>query len=119
MFEVQEVTDMDLVLGGKLSELLPPMQSIPNEFGIGKRNKWSKLISDWFFYGIEILRWAPKEGIDPYKALRHIKAIMSSFELGHEYKEAACAYLLSIWFNDIQYEVSAHDHMVIGHTQRR
>jgi len=39
-----------------------------------------------------------KEGIDVNMALRHLHAIQGSFEPKHEYKEAAVAYLASLWF---------------------
>jgi len=103
MFEIKEVSDIDMALGGNIAELLPPMKDIPEEFGIGKRNKWSQFISDWFFCGIKELKLVPKEGVDPVKAIRHIRAIMSSFEPKHEHKKAGCAYLMSLWFDDIQY----------------
>jgi hypothetical protein len=43
----------------------------------------------------------PKEGVDVDKALRHIQAIMRSYQPKHEHKEAAVAYLLSQWFDDV------------------
>lgn len=104
MFEIKEVSDLDMVYGGNIEELLPPMQDIPNDFGILKDNKWSKFISDWFFCGVEVLSLAPKEGVDTTKAIRHIRAILSSFEPKHEHKEAGCAYLMSLWFDDVQYK---------------
>jgi len=45
----------------------------------------------------------PNDGIDQNKALRHIKAILGSFEPKHEHKEAAAAYLLSLWFKSVKY----------------
>jgi len=107
MFAVKAVSDMDIICGGNIEELLPPMQDIPSEFGIMKPNKWSRFISDWFFCGIEDVKLAPKDGVDPVRAIRHIKAIMSSFEPKHEHKEAGCAYLMSLWFDDVQYKTSS------------
>ena len=112
MFEIKEVSDMDMVMGGKIEELLPPMQDIPDEFGICKKNKWSEFISDWVFRGIKELRLAPKDGVDPEKAIRHIRAIMSSFEPKHEHKEAGCAYLMSIWFDDLQYQTASRGRLL-------
>ncbi len=101
--QVQEVTDLDIVFGGRAMELLPPYSEIPEEFRDG-RTKWNKVVSDWFFCGLKNCKWVPKEGIDTGKALRHIKAILGSFEPKHEHKEAGCAYLLSEWFEDVTYE---------------
>lgn len=102
--EVKDVTDMDIISGGNIEELLPPYDEIPIEFKLG-RTKWNKLVTDWFFNGIEIHELISKEGIDPEKAFRHIQAIMSSFIPKHQHKEAGCAFLLNEFFEDIKYEV--------------
>jgi len=39
-----------------------------------------------------------KPGIDRKAAIRHIKAIMASYAPKHEHKEAGCAYLFALWF---------------------
>lgn len=103
MATVQEVTGLDLVFGGDMKKLLPPMSEIPEEFKKG-HSKWNKVVSDWFFYGLKNADWKPKEGIDATKAIRHVSAIMRSFEPQHEHKEAGCAYLLSEFFEDVKYE---------------
>jgi hypothetical protein len=38
-------------------------------------------------------------------AMRHVQYCMRSFEPKHEHKEAGCAYLLSLWFDDIEWTV--------------
>lgn len=40
-----------------------------------------------------------KPGVDAHKALRAIKAVLGSYEPKHEHKEAACAFMLSEWFD--------------------
>lgn len=42
-----------------------------------------------------------KEGIDGKAALLHVREILQSFEPQHEHKTAACAYLMSLWFDDV------------------
>lgn len=100
---VQEVNGLELAFGGDMKKLLPSYNEIPDEFK-NDRNKWVKVVSDWFFYGLKNAQWKPKEGIDTQKALRHVKAIMGSWEPNHEHKEAGCAYLLSEFFEDVKYE---------------
>lgn len=104
-----EVDTLECIFGATdISKLLPPYRSIPKDFREG-RNKWSTLVSTWFFCGLKDAVWKPVPGIDENKALRHLKAIMSSFEPKHEHKEAGVAYLLSLWFEDVTY--SAADQM--------
>ena len=101
--KVQEVSDLDIAFGGRAMELLPAYTDIPEEFRDG-RTKWNDLVSTWFFCGIKNAQWKPKDGIDPEKAIRHIRACLGSFEPKHEHKEAGCAYLLSEFFDDVKYE---------------
>jgi hypothetical protein len=104
MFPVKEVSDLQIAFGGSVQELMPAYKEIPMEFREG-HTKWNQVFNDWFFHGLKNATFRPKEGIDPEKALRHLKAIMSSFWPKHEHKEAAVAYLLSQWFHDVTYEV--------------
>ena len=100
---VQNVSGLEMTFGGDMKKLLPAMSDIPREFQMG-HTKWNDLVSTWLFYGLKNCEWKPKEGIDTQQALRHIKAIMGSWEPKHEHKEAGCAYLLSEWFEDVKYE---------------
>lgn len=96
----QQITDLDSVFG-KIEGLLPDKEVIPNEFWNGN-TKWNKIICQWFYDGLpQKTKFIPKEGIDYRTALRHIGSILRSFEPKHEHKEAGCAYLLSLWFDDI------------------
>ena len=83
--------------------MVPKYSDIPDEFKKGK-HKWQKLIITWFFRGIKIIEKTPKSGVDANQALRHVGFILRGFALAHEHKEAACAFLLSEWFEDIKYE---------------
>lgn len=95
-----EVTDVELVFGGRnIKELLPDWKDIPKEFKEGD-TKWNKLFTKIFYFGEAPGTIETVEGIDPQRAGRHILAIMKSFEPKHEHKEAACAYLMSLWFGN-------------------
>lgn len=104
MIEVQEVTGADMVFGGDMKKLLPDYNTIPEQFKNGN-TKWNQVFSDWFYCGMKNCVWVPKPGIDISKALRHIRAIMCSFDPKHEHKEAGVAYLLSEFFEDVTYTV--------------
>lgn len=96
------MTDADIVFGGGIKELMPAYSDIPEEFK-SRSNKWTKVVSDWFYSGLKEVVWTPKEGIDKEDALRHIKAVMGSWEPKHEHKMAGCAFLLSEFFEDVTY----------------
>jgi hypothetical protein len=105
MFKIKDVNDVDMAFGGNIKKLLPAYNDIPDEYkGFHSQNKWVEMVNDWFYCGLKNLQLKPKAGVDPDKALRHIKAVMASFEPKHEHKIAGCAYLLSQWFEDVSYE---------------
>jgi len=87
-------------------ELLPPYEDIPEEFtkSFYCNNKWCKLFNDMFFKGIRITKIIPKEGIDKDKAWRHIHIASSGWDSKHEHKEAGVSYLMSLWFEDVEWE---------------
>jgi len=96
-----DVDDVTLAFPASIVEkYMPAMKDIPAHID----RKWEDLISTWFFEGVSELKLTPKPGIDERKALRHIKAILGSFEPKHEHKEAAAAYLMSLWFDDVSYK---------------
>lgn len=87
---------------------MPKYGTIPEEFKRYDGTPYNKAVSSWFFSGarfannvltIDGVDFHPKAGVDAGKALRAIKAVLGSFEPKHEEKEAACAYMLSEWFN--------------------
>lgn len=90
-----EVDDAALAFGGNVRTLLPPMDVIPEEFHEWG-NPWVALMSEWFFKGLP-KRPQFKPGIDPEKAMRHLRTCLASWEPKHEHKEAGVAYLLSLW----------------------
>ena len=94
---------LDVVFPVSVSGMMPPYESVPQEFKRGT-TKWNTLFSEWFYAGLKSLVLTPKPGIDRGEALGVIKAVMGSFEPKHEHKEAAVAYLLSLWFEDASWE---------------
>lgn len=94
-----DVSDVDIAFPGNVMHLMPPYEVVKES-----NKRFKPLFSAWFFSGIKIVSMNPRDGIDEKKALRHIKAIMGSFEPQHEHKEAAVCFLLDKWFEDIQWE---------------
>lgn len=93
----ENITQVDVAFGpSKLSEFLPPMDSIPKEF-FNEVNPWNRWISQWFFNGLKEYAIAV-DGINFKQAHAHLKVILGSFEPKHEHKIAGCAYLASLWF---------------------
>ena len=98
----ENVTRTDIAFGPRiLSEWLPAYDDIPEEFKRGG-NVWCETTSRWFFRGLPKGILVAKEGIDEIMAIRHLKAVLGSFEPRHEHKEAGVAYLMSLWFEEPQ-----------------
>ncbi len=98
-FLPKETTGLDVAFGPKtLSEFLPAMKDIPEEF---KRHNgpYQDLVSSIFFRGGSIAAWQPKPGINRGAAINHFRTVLGSFEPKHEHKTAGCAYMLSEWFD--------------------
>lgn len=93
----QVVSDLEVVFPANVDHLLPSCTDIPQEFK-DYRNHWNELAETWFFSGLSSDALYPKPGIDKTEALRHLKAIMGSFEPKHEHKIAGVSYLMSLWF---------------------
>jgi hypothetical protein len=111
-FEPQTVTGAERAFGGgdkipygdwEGSDFMPSGDDIPAEFHEFRGTKWNKLFSEWFFNGLPAdAEFVPNKGIDSERAFNHIATIMSSWTPKHEHKEAACAYLMSLWFKDVR-----------------
>lgn len=97
----QPVTDLDITLPAKVSHLMPPMAECK------PTPRWAvDLFDALFFSGGDVAHLRPKADIDKRLAIRHIQVIMRSFEPKHEHKEAACAYLFALWFEEPREERS-------------
>ena len=97
-----EMYDLDLVFPAGMDRLMPPQEKIPDAFKKHSGTRWNELQARWFFSGLpEGTKWVPNKGINKDADFRHLKAIQSSWDPKHEYKEAAVAYLMSLWFKKV------------------
>lgn len=96
MLQIPELNDADIALGS--IKHMPKYETVPAEFK-NSGNPYVRFISNWFFRGVDITHLTPQDGVDKTKALRAIKAVIGSFAPKHEHKMAACAYMLSEWFD--------------------
>lgn len=97
MRPVFEVTDAEMSFCK--GDNAPPEEEVPKEF-FKTNNKWNQLVSEWFFLGVSDLPTEAKDGVDQVKALRAVTSIIGSWSYEHNYKIAACAFLMSEWFKD-------------------
>jgi hypothetical protein len=106
MLAIPELTAADVAFGG--IKHMPKYETLPADFKRHNGNDYVKAVSAWFFDGAKPLpngiaidgkMFTAKAGVDPVKALRAIRAVLGSFEPKHEHKEAACAFMLSEWFD--------------------
>lgn len=80
---------------------LQSKHEIPEEFN-EYDNKWRELASTWFFDGFPVgTKFNIKEGIDRDYALRHCRALLTSFGLERNIKITIVAFFISQWFDSI------------------
>lgn len=91
----EEVTRVEMAFPASVRRLMPDPETIPEI-----PHRWVEFQRAWFFGGLEDLKLKPAPGIDLDAALRHLHCIQGSYEPKHEHKEAAVAYLASIWFTE-------------------
>lgn len=103
----QELAELDYAFGTAdvMRRLLPKWEEIPEEFRIEAKSvkKWYTILGDWFYGGIKLTNVVMKNNIDKKHAIRHIGCIMHSYDPKHEHKIAGCAYLMSLWFETVEY----------------
>lgn len=101
-YEPQPVDNLRAVFPTDVADLMPPMDAIPQDFrrNRGDARSWIRLQQQWFYHGLDTGDMRAGPGIDKAAALRHLGAIQGSWEPPHEYKEAAVAFLLSLWFDN-------------------
>lgn len=83
--------------------LLPPVEDIPKEFfGV---NKWTRL-ADLCFAGTppDGTLVTTKPTLDYALVVRQLKVCLGSFEPKHENKIAGVAYLMSLFFTDVEFQ---------------
>lgn len=82
-----------------LQALLPTRDEIPEVFKKYHGTKWNELAHKWFFEGLRPDEMPKeKEEINRSAALRHLSTLLRTSEIEHNHKEAAVAYLMSLWF---------------------
>ena len=82
-----------------IMHLLPAYEDIPSQFKLGSGVAWNAWQAKWFYRGLDESDLpTPVDGVDYDIAMRHLKTIQGSWEPKHEHKEAAVAYLASLWF---------------------
>lgn len=108
MLQIPELTDVDVVWGSVSH--LPARKDLPEDFQHnwhGRSNPFCYAISTWFYNGahfadgvltVDGVRFVPKPGVDPAKALKAISAALGSFKPSHEHKIGGCGFMLSEWF---------------------
>jgi hypothetical protein len=95
-----EVTDADMAFPADALKIMPSMSEIPEMYKRG-RTAWNRLANDWFFTGLDEPSFHMVPGVDGNQAHRHLSVIMRSYASKHEHKEAAFAYLCSLWFTKV------------------
>ena len=96
------IDDATMAFPVSISYLMPAWEDIPAEFRNfnDRQNKWLRFQRDWFFTGITKQKVVMRDGFSEADAFRHLAAIQRSYEPKHQHKEAAIAYLASLWFVD-------------------
>jgi len=100
-----ELDALSVAFGGSSrdEEFLPPEKEIPEEFWTGN-TKWNKFFSNMFYCGLDSVKFQPKEGVNPERAWRIIRCLSGSFASKHEHKTAGVSYLLSLFFDDVEWK---------------
>lgn len=102
-YPIQDVSDADIAFPANVKKLMPPYNPELFEYKLPK--KWRQLFTDWFYHGLEDLKFTPKEGVNEKLAIRHLKCIVGSFEPKHEHKVQAFVLLAEDWFDDVTYSL--------------
>jgi len=96
------VSRIQQVFPANLGDLLPPLDLIPEVFQKRRAGHVSAYASAMALGRIdESLALIKRDDVDPEVAWTHLSTIAGSFEPRHEHKEAALAWLLSLWFREV------------------
>lgn len=103
-----EVSDVDIAFPAGALERMPSREECEEALALlppGEEKMWREFQRTWFFGGLPGSTVLDvREGIDPEVAMRHLSSIQGSFEPQHEHKEAAVAFLASLWFAGVRYD---------------
>lgn len=86
--------------------LLPPMTDIPEDFKKWGGNKWVRACETWFNSGVDTekstIKFASHLNDEQMNdAMRQLQACLGSYEPKHEHKVAGVAYLMSLFFGEL------------------
>tara|TARA_R100001086_G_scaffold245787_3_gene177162 strand:+ start:4059 stop:4412 length:354 start_codon:yes stop_codon:yes gene_type:complete len=101
----REVDDITIAFPANVvGTLLPPMDVIPKPFK-DISHPLQRAAETWFYRGVDLKRSTaqPRDGIDKTAAFRQLKACLGSYEPKHEHKMAGVAYLLSLFFAEVDF----------------
>lgn len=86
-------------------DLMPTMQEIPEDFhqDCSASRKFRDWQAHWFYKGLKEYPKA-KPGINLKVAVFHLSEIQASWASKHEHKQAAVAWLASLWFEESSLE---------------
>lgn len=94
-----ETTQIERAFPAQVYPLMPPWEAIPTHFR-RRHTEWNDMFGRWFYAGVtDKSMFVPKKGIPAETAYWHLQCIMKSYQPQHEHKEAAVAYLASLWFD--------------------
>lgn len=99
----QDVDDVLLAFPAQVEHLMPPRDECEAALAALPRRgmPWRRFQSDWLARGLPpSVRVRARPGVDLNTAFRHLAAIQGSYQPKHEHKEAAVAYLASLWFEE-------------------
>lgn len=101
--DVNQITESEMAFGS--TKLLPDFKDIPVEFdAFNGTSKYTKLVSDWFFNGLEEFEPVMNDGFDKDKCIVCLGAHLSSYSPKHEHKTAGVAYMMSFMFKDVKWK---------------
>jgi len=103
MLKPQEVSDADIAFPVRALEFMPPMEEIPDEFKENASHPAMGLVRRLLF-GPTIpgdVQFHAVEGVDSEMVFRQLMVIRGSFAPKHQHKEAAMAYLISLWLKKV------------------
>lgn len=94
----KSTSPMDRIAGPEnVHDFVPSPVDLPRDYP--HRRHYENLQARWFFDGLPTSELAPPApGIDRDLALDHLAAVQASFDLPHEHKSRAVAWLMSQWF---------------------
>jgi hypothetical protein len=99
------VTDVEIAFPANALDYMPSYADCKDALHAmeDRGRRWIDFQQAWFYDGLAAdTKIDLRDGIDSEQAIRHLKVIQGSYASKHEHKEAAVAYLASLWFDDVR-----------------